>query len=675
MSLSVLGVILIDMPDGFLSASGDLSIWGGVFSTIVSVLGLLCVAGFLLKNSWSLPIAYTIIFASVGVFSLAIPHDPIKSGALIIWQIYTGFILMFFTNIRQKLSADRFFQSEVDGYSRLKVWFLSYRRASSHILLVTVLQSLLVFGFNVTQNRIAMNIVFLMAIISIFIGSKFLLLMFQHGKQTRRETRLVIGLVAVSIFSVFFAVPVAAIFLFLSVCTIYVLILARSPSVRQGLDKFRDAPALYVLMSFIILISVGALFLSLPQASATGTSIGAVQAIFTAVSAACVTGLTVVSTGQDLSIFGQIIVLILVQLGGLGIMVLSTFATLAFGGRLAVRSERALSEFFEAGGVRSANNLVVFIIKSTIMIELIGAAILTYVFWSDGMELKSAIGSGVFHAISAFCNAGFALSDSSLVAHNTNPLVLITFSLLITLGGLGFFVMLELYSRFIRKTVNSFSIQAKLVLMTSLVITLGCTVIFCFTEWNSAFTGLSFSDKVINGFFHSVSARTAGFNAVEMGSFTSASIVIMIMIMFVGGAPGGTAGGVKVTTIGVLLATLPALLKNSSRISLFNRSLSAASVYKSAALITLSLTAVCIIWFVLLLSQDIDPLILLFEAFSTMGTTGLSMGATDKLDGFGQIVVSIGMFIGRIGPLTVAIAFGKETKSKVEYPNANIMIG
>lgn len=699
-SFSIIGAVLVNSPAEILGPSGELNHLGAVFSLTIAVFGLLSIAGMFVEQVWAYVLAGLIVITSVGVFSLSVPSDPVTAGACVLWQIHNGLLLMAFfigqTQSKKRIKYKKLKyrpglaalkeprsrayvatseSEDFEQFSDLKKWFARYRKPFTHLVIVSVIQVVLIFGFVLTKDRLAIDIVILSNLLVFLISFRFIYLLFFHDATTQKEAVFAGLFILVGLTLVFLHGFIGYLILFASQCFILYLLMQRSPFMREAADRFKDAPAIFVLVSFVVLIAIGALFLSLPAASVSGQSIGAVPAIFTAVSAACVTGLSVVRVGQDLSGFGQAIVLILIQLGGLGIMVLSTFATIAFGGRLGVKTERAFSGFFESRGVRSTNNLVMFIVKSTVILEALGAAVLSTSYARAGYPIEEAIKYGVFHSISAFCNAGFSLSEGSLIELNQNPMAMLTFSLLITLGGLGFFVMLEIFSRMVKRSTGPMSVHAKLVILVSVIFTFGGAIIFTVTEWEGAYAEFSYPLKFLNGFFHSVSLRTAGFNSVDLAQYGYASFVVMLVLMFIGGAPGGTAGGVKVSTVGVLLATLPALLKNSNRVSVFRRTLTAPIIYKSAALVVLSLSTICVLLFVLFLTQDVDPMSLIFEVFSAVGTVGLSLGATSELDGFGQIVVSIGMFIGRIGPLTVAIALGKEVKSKVSYPDANVMVG
>lgn len=676
-SFCLLGALVVDMPDGLLGEIGSLSSFARGYIIILTVFGSIAIYGLYQKSVWALPIADILVVLSVGVFAIGVSSDPVRSGALMLWLMYVGVMLLFFTRfpVPSKRKSLQYLSEIYQEASALKLWFAGYRESCSHLLLATIVQTALVFGFDLIQTKLAVHVVLSMNLIAILISIRFLALMWKHDLSTRRQAVPVLLLFCFAIITFPLSKDAALAFLFLFQCAVFIVITARSPLAKEGINRFKEAPALFVLVSFVGLIAAGALFLSLPEASATGKSIGAVHAIFTAVSAACVTGLTVLKTGSELSAFGQTIVLVLVQLGGLGIMVLSTFATIAFGGRLGVKTEKTFAEFFESKGARSTQKLVIFIIKSTLIIEAVGALVLTYFYHQNGMSIGAALKHGIFQAISAFCNAGFSLHDDSLMSVNGSPLALMTYGILIVVGGLGFFVMLELISRLRGKKSGPMSVQAKLVLLMTSVLIVSGWLLFTMTEWNNAFAQMTVSEKIWNGLFHSITLRTAGFNSVGLQTFTNASFVAMLVLMFVGAAPGGTSGGVKVTTLGVLLATLPALLKENNRVSIFNRRISAMTVYKAAALVVLSLLTICFFWFILLLTQNVEPMALLFEIVSAVGTVGLSVGATEQLDAFGEIIISIAMFIGRIGPLTVAIALAQESKSKIKFPDANVMIG
>ena len=674
----VMGFNLVDMPVGHLGPTGLVSQSSLMIVAALVALGALAVTGLYLRTLWSIWLAKAVVFSFSMIFVLGVGHDPLVSGLFAFWHLWNFSRMVSVVKNFKNVSAPQYMVRKKDitnMVSDLKVWFLEYRQAASHLLFVALVTSVLVFGFKLTEDQFTMIFVHLLLLIVTITSVRFLYLMIRHSEENRRETLVAFAFLLGAIVSFGFLIELSGVFIFLFFVAVFWLVFSRNPIVREGIDKFREAPAVFFVASFLLLISAGTLFLSMPESSSTGESIGFLNAFFTSVSAACVTGLTVIDPGKDLSHAGQIMLLILIQLGGLGIMVLSTFATIAFGGRLGVKTQNTLSEFLGARGVKSANKLVFFIIKSTIIIEATGAAILTYVYMAEGLEFVDALKYGVFHSISAFCNAGFSLVDTSLISLNQNPLAMLTFSVLIIAGGLGFFVTLEIFSRLLGRRKGPMSPLEKLVVFMSLGLVISGGLIFTIVEWNTAFADLSIPHKFLNGFFHSVTLRTAGFNSIPMESLAYPSYVVMIIFMFIGGAPGGTAGGVKVTTIGVLLATLPALLRQSNRVSIFKRNLTAKTVYESAAILVLSLSAVCVCWFLLLLSQNIDPLNLLFEVFSAIGTVGLTLGVTSNLDNFGQVIIAAAMFIGRIGPITVAIALAKETKSKVEYPTASMMVG
>ena len=565
----------------------------------------------------------------------------------------------------------------ISSTSSLDTWLIKYRRSLCHLLGVVVVAILLVYGFNHNQTPWILKVINVLVGFCTLFSLRCLYMMYRYGK--KKHVALVffcVLVLALGVQGVWEGVLTQSL-VFLYFIGLGCYLLLQSPYFKEGLENFQSAPALFVLMSFAGLVGFGTLFLYLPDAQALGISITLSEAFFTAISAACVTGLSVIDINTELSEYGQFVVLVLMQVGGLGIMVLSTFAIIAFGGRMGVRTERAFSDFLSPQGVKSTNQLIVFIVISTVAIELLGATLLSYGYVKSGMGVFEGIKLGVFQAVSAFCNAGFSLMSDSLVHLQSSPWMLACYGVLITLGGLGFVAMFEMIRRVILGGRRApLSVQTKIVLTVTGVLVMGGGVLFSVLEWQGALAHLSYFDRIVNSFFQSVTLRTAGFQSIEAVSFGYPSIVIMLFFMFVGGAPGGTAGGVKVTTFATLIATLPTLVRNDNRVRLFSRTFSMNAVAKGSALIILSISTIGLLWFLLLLTQEgLDPMVLLFEVFSATGTVGLSLGITESLGEFGRLVIALGMFIGRIGPLTLAIALANEERSRVEYPSAEIMIG
>ena len=678
--LSILGVYLIEHPVGFFHDHGGLSLTGKVMMSFWIILTVMSLLGLLARQIWANPLSLTVIFSSVLTFALAIPQDPLLAGAMVFCQTYLGITGLLYALPSRERSPYQGHQLPLEKFYEnaplLESWLHRYRKSLAHLLCLSGVLTTLVFGFKVASHPEVALIVIGVLIFSTLIVLRLLYVMYCHGG-SRSFVLWMLALVVMALLSRgLWEGALSGVFVLLFILAIYSYLLAQSPVFRDSLESFQSAPALFVLMSFAGLVVLGTLLLSLPAALQEGVQVSFMASLFTAVSATCVTGLSVLNIAHTYSEFGQFILLVLIQMGGLGIMVLSTFATLAFGGRLGVRTEKAFAEFFSRKGMKSTHQLIVFIIVSTVLIEMLGAAALAYYHLGEGMEFVPAIKLGVFQSISAFCNAGFSLTEDSLTHLSTSPGPMIIYGALIVLGGLGFVVLFEMVRSVAPKRLRGkLSIQTKIVLLMSTLLVVGGAALFALLEWQGALAALGVRDKIMGSLFQSITLRTAGFYAIHPADFAYPSMVVMFFLMFVGGAPGGTAGGVKVTTLTALLATLPTLLRNDNRITLFSRRFSMQIIAKSSALIILSGATVGVLWFLLLLTQEGTPTALLFEVFSATGTVGLTLGVTESLDPLGQMIITVGMFVGRIGPLTLAIALAQDERSRIDYPSADIMIG
>ncbi len=433
-----------------------------------------------------------------------------------------------------------------------------------------------------------------------------------------------------------------------------------------------NRPASLLATSFALAIFIGTLLLTLPAATADNTGLSAVDALFTSTSATCVTGLIVVDTGTTLSIFGQLTVLTLIQAGGLGIMTISIFVALLLGRSIGLRGEFALKETIGEQRTRSAVNLLKFIVAATFMIELTGAAILYFSWHELDVSIARRAYIAIFHSISAFCNAGFSLFSDSLYSFQSNPGVVLTVSILIILGGLGFSVLyLSIFS-----TRNIFAnLHVRMVLtMTFLLIVAGTALFWSIECWHGNWNPASLQ-SLLNAWFQSVTTRTAGFNSVDLPSLNQTTLTLMMIFMFIGAAPGSTAGGIKVTTAAVLLLTIRSVLTGHDTVTMNRRRVSQTTVMNAAALLCLALIAVGTAVIMLMLTQNIAPSSILFEAFSAFGTVGLSIGATAELNISGKLIIVSLMFIGRTGPLTLLLIMRPRRKPKCQYPSADVMVG
>ena len=447
----------------------------------------------------------------------------------------------------------------------------------------------------------------------------------------------------------------------------------RAPRTGDGpFDWLINRPVRLMVVSFAGLVAIGTVVLLLPIASAAGPIKG-IDAFFTAVSAVCVTGLVVLDTPTDFSRFGQIAIFGLIQVGGLGIMAFSVAAMRLARRRLSVRFERAAAGLLGADRGRSTARAVRMIFLLTAITELGGAALLTGAFLVEGDSLPSALWRGLFTSVSAFCNAGFALQSASLVPYQSNPFVLHVTALIITIGGLGPIAIAAMPDLFRRRRISA---HARLVLVTSLALSVGGALTIGAFEWNGALAHLSFGDRIHNAWFQSVTLRTAGFNSIDFGHLQPATLLVMILAMIVGGSPGSTAGGAKTTTIAVLFLAVAATLRGRDEVAVARRRIPHATVYKAAAVLALGLGSAFGALLLLALTQNIATKDLVFESFSAIGTVGLTTGATGALDDVGKLIVAICMFAGRVGPLSLFLWLAGTSKPPTwELPEEDVAVG
>jgi len=447
-----------------------------------------------------------------------------------------------------------------------------------------------------------------------------------------------------------------------------------------SLESLKLRPAQTIILSFTGAIVLGTFLLKLPNSAATGTIISLPDALFTATSAICVTGLSTLSLSDNFSLFGQMVVLILIQVGGLGIMTLSTSMTVLLGKSLGMRERLVIQDLGETSSMEGLMNMVFDIIRYTFLIELWGGIVLTFAFTSEGFEFPKAIYYGFFHSISAFCNAGFSLFNTSLESYATNPLIHGTVAILITLGGLGFIVLKEIKGVIV--TNSSFariSVHSKLVLITSLTLTLTAALFIFFGEYLNALEGYNVWQKFQLSLFQSITLRTAGFNTIPLSSMHTYTLYLMAMYMFIGASPGSTGGGIKTTTFSILILSIASTLKGKKDVEVFSRKISPQIVVRTIALTFISIIITSLFILILMKLEPEQPFLsIVFEVISAGATVGLSLGGvTPYLSVLGKVAISVLMLIGRTGPLTLVLAIGEKHKSagKIEYPDGRLMIG
>ena len=433
-------------------------------------------------------------------------------------------------------------------------------------------------------------------------------------------------------------------------------------------------PGALLACSFVSVIAVGTVLLTLPGATASPAGLAFGDALFTSTSATCVTGLIVVDTGSDLSLLGQLVVLAQIQVGGLGLMTLSTFVALLLGHNIGLREEFAVKTAIGEQGSRRAFRLLKFIVVATVVLELIGAGFLAWRFRQLGYPLAEALYQGLFHSVSAFCNAGFSLFPDSLTGFAHAPAIPLAVSVLFVVGGLGFGV-LYMAVTFMRRPRGGSNAHVKMVLWASAVLTVGGAAALWFLEYNNAFAEMGMGESWLHAWFQAVTPRTAGFNTMDLRALTPASHLVIMVLMFIGAAPGSTGGGVKVTTLVVLVLVIRTVLTGREDVTFAGRSVQPSTVRNATALVGLALLTVMGATAFLLIGQTPAPGALIFEAVSAFGTVGLSLGATPDLNAAGKLCIIVLMFIGRVGPLTLLIMMRPSGRSRVRYPQADVMVG
>src|SRR5919106_1214130 len=464
-------------------------------------------------------------------------------------------------------------------------------------------------------------------------------------------------------------------------------------------------PTQIVILSFALVILIGTALLSLPFASRSGERMPLLDAFFTATSATCVTGLVVVDTGTTFSLFGQLVILACIQVGGLGLMTLTTVFVVLAGRRVAIADRIAVQESFHHTPTGNIRTLVKYIIVATLSIEAAGAAVLMLHWTAQGRfgSFGETAYSAIFHSVSAFCNAGFSLHADSLVGYQNDSLTVILMSVLIIIGGLGFLVSLDikgyvqqryfepLWSSQVRERVQAIrtrprlSVHTKFVLTTTAALLLIGTVSYYFLERNGLFAGMSPQTIWLNAYFCSVTPRTAGFNTIDFAAMSGAGLLCTMVLMFIGASPGSTGGGVKTSTFGVLVAYSLSRWRGQAHLNAFNRTVPQVSIDRAGSVVIAAVVLVILAASVLMSTETIDLtsrasqtrfLSIAFETISAFGTVGLSMGETPTMSFAGKLLIAVVMFLGRIGPLSLALAISRrQRRAQYRYAEENIMVG
>lgn len=440
----------------------------------------------------------------------------------------------------------------------------------------------------------------------------------------------------------------------------------------------RFSPAQIVVLSFLSLIIIGSIILLLPPAVREGNCLSPLDALFTATSAVCVTGLVVVDTGTFFSRFGQVAILVLIQMGGLGLMTMTTLYWLLLGRRIQLRERLLMQKALNLNELAGVVNLVRYILVTTFLVEAVGAFLLS-LWYIPRLGLIRGGFFGLFHAVSAFCNAGFDLLGGfrSFTAYPEDPYINLVLIGLIATGGIGFTVLVDIYRyrRFHRLTLHSNVVLT----VTGGLLLVGFLGLLLLEGRNPATLGsLSPLGKFLAALFQAVTPRTAGFSTIPVGKLNCGTLFFLIFLMFIGASPGSTGGGVKTATFGTLLAATWAVSTGRREIAIFQRRLPYLIVFKSLAIILMGLGMLLTSTILLSLTEDKEFLSVLFEVASALGTVGLSTGITPHLSSWGKVIIIFTMFAGRVGPLTLAVALGQQERERrylVKYPEEKIMVG
>lgn len=444
--------------------------------------------------------------------------------------------------------------------------------------------------------------------------------------------------------------------------------------IRRIFDEIIERPPLVLTIGFFIVITLGGIILSTPFVTKSGESTNIIDAFFVAASASCVTGLSPVNTAEHWNTFGHVIILILIQIGGLGVMSLASLIPLILRKKIGLQSRLILKEQLNTESMAGVLKLFRYVLFFTLAIEGVGALFLAIRF-VPAYGFSKGLWFAIFHSISAFCNAGFDILGDSLYPLRYDYLVNITIMALIAIGGLGFMVTSEIYNK---RELNHLSTHTKLVLLTNiaLIVVGGLGFFILESIRGGVLVNESLGHGLLISFFQSVSARTAGFYSLDLSQIKDSTSILLMNLMFIGGSPGSTAGGIKTTTFIVILLAVISVIKNQKEPVVFKRSISNDTIKKALSILVVSMTLMVIVCFILAAMNDLKFIDILFETVSALGTVGTTKGITDKISGLSKVIIGSCMYLGRIGPMTMALSFGLKSDDRlIRYPEAFISIG
>lgn len=429
----------------------------------------------------------------------------------------------------------------------------------------------------------------------------------------------------------------------------------------------------WLVLSFLTVIIVGSLLLQTPWAVQSGSR-NYIDALFVATSAVCVTGLVPVDTGTHWTVFGQIVIMLLIQIGGLGVMSFAAFFAFILGKKIHLSQRLVMQQSINISAVGGVVRVFKYLLTFTFSIEALGALILT-LRWIPEMGWGKALWFGVFHSISAFNNAGIDLFGGfrSLTGYSSDITVNLVISTLIISGGLGFYVWYEIFNY--RKT-RAFSLHSKVVLITTAILIVFGTLLLLLGEYNHALKGMPLGTKFLTAYFQSVSPRTAGFNTIDLNALFLSSQLLIILLMFIGASPGSTGGGIKTSTFAILWVAIYSQLRGKKDSEIFERRIEYTDILQALTVALLAAAVLVIMTFLVSLTHQGELIRIIFEVASALGTVGLTLGLTPLLSTTAKILIITTMFLGRVGPLTLGFALAYRAKQpEIRYPKGKIMIG
>ena len=564
------------------------------------------------------------------------------------------------------------FQLIIYTWKLFKKWCLSVINVFSAIACVGVAIVLVLdFGFNLSDSNVAVFAQIKRYFLLYFFIDLICRLLFQKG----RLMYFIVHPMDIFILYIFtYFSPSLSHYFYYSVSQIILLLImvGRIGHLKHLVAWLKIKPSQLFVIGFLVAIFLGSLLLILPISTVSENGIPFIDALFTAFSAVCVTGLVVNDVGTTFTVFGQTVILLLIQIGGLGIMSFSVLIALIMHRKLSQKASLEIQENYSTFNLSETYKASAFIFKLTLGVEILGAIALFFFLIGDFSEWNQAAFYALFHSVSAFCNAGFSLFPESLISYSGHAPIILIVSALIIVGGMGFPVLFNLAQRY-KNPFTPIKVQTKLAIKVTAYLLVFGTLLIYLLEFNHGLQGLSVSHQLLVSFFQSVTSRTAGFNTIALTDFHSVTLVVMMILMVIGASPGSTGGGVKTTTLGVIVLSLIQVFKGGKKIEYSSRRIATISVIRAYSAFFLAISIMVLFFSCLVLFESQPFIALLFETVSAFGTVGVSLVTTPVLSILGKTIIMILMFIGRIGPLTIATAFATPQKELgYEFPKERI---